>query len=38
MARALREGRPAIDQDDVRTGLLAVVTLLRTPPSALALD
>lgn len=38
MARALREGRPAIDQDDVRIGLLAVVTLLRTPPSALALD
>ena len=38
MARALCEGRPAIDQDDVRIGLLAVVTLLRTPPSALALD
>jgi len=38
MARALREGRPAIDKDDVRIGLLAVMTLLRTPPGALAVD
>ena len=36
MARALRAGRPSIDKDDVIIGLLAMMTLLRTPPDALA--
>lgn len=36
MARALREDRPAIDQVDVRSGLLAIAELIRTPPAALS--
>jgi hypothetical protein len=36
MARALRAGRPSIDKDDVIIGLLTMMTLLRTPPDALA--
>ena len=36
MARALREEREAIDQADVRAGLLAITTLVRTPPAAIA--
>jgi hypothetical protein len=36
MARALREDRAAIDQSDVRSGLLAITALIRTPPAALS--
>jgi hypothetical protein len=36
MARALREDRPAIDQADVRSGLLAITALIRTPPASLS--
>lgn len=37
MARSLREDRPAIDQVDVRSGLLAITQLIRTPPGSLTL-
>jgi hypothetical protein len=35
MARALRQGRDAINQADVRGGLDTVLTLIETPPAAL---
>ena len=35
MARALRAERDAIDRNDALHGLLAITTLLRTPPDAL---
>jgi hypothetical protein len=35
MARALRADRQAIDRGDVVSGLRAITTLMRTPPSAL---
>ena len=35
MARALREGRDGIRQDDISAGLLAVTTLIETPPAEL---
>lgn len=36
MARAMRAGRAAIDQSDVRSGLLAVTGLIRTRPLSLS--
>jgi hypothetical protein len=36
MARALREDRGAIDQADVRSGLLAISELIGTPPDSLS--
>ena len=36
MARALRAERDSIDRDDVVAGLVAITTLLQTPPAALA--
>ena len=36
MARALRANRQAIDRGDVVSGLRAITTLMRTPPSALS--
>lgn len=35
MARAMHAGRIAIDQGDVRAGLLAISELIRTPPESL---
>lgn len=36
MARALRQGREAIDQADVQVGLTVILTLIATPPAALS--